>query len=87
MTRQETIYSNLELHCWLNLLCYFADGETKQDTSPSSGGWINQAEQKASTGSLTLLYGDPGEGQYSIKPSRAWGRSALRASLNICPFQ
>lgn len=82
VTRHKTVYSNLELHCWLNL----HDGETPNKTSLLFRSWINPAEQKASTGSLILLYVDPGKGQHSMKLSRAWRKSLPRASLDICPF-
>lgn len=39
-------YSNLELHGWLNLLCYSTDAE-KERHPFSSGGWIDQAERES----------------------------------------
>lgn len=80
-TRQKTIFHNLDLHCWLNLRCYCADGE-KQNKTSLLFRWMDKSSTAESIQrSLMLLYVDSGKGQSSIKPSRAWRKSPLRASL------
>lgn len=44
MTRQKTIYSNLELHGWLNLLCYSADAE-KENKTPILFRWLDKSSR------------------------------------------